>query len=387
MQADQAPTPGVSSGRSACDRCRGQKLRCLRENADPEGRCDRCSKADVAQCITSPVYHMRNYSVATDHPALPSPSHKRRRPADRPGDARDTGRPMPQQQNQGQSPTPPSAAPEATSTPFEWPSIDTFVPTSASDASSRSQAQGLLWPTYDEDTLRHPSLGNIGNIDLGIPNGSSAASSVPPNYATQSHNEEMSRINLDLATQLSRMIKGPPHVNLKTIIAPDCGKTNPSGMMTTPLEDLLTTTRQYLDLLGLIVETSRPRVPTNVSNPSQSSGSGWSYRDTGPSNASSTASTSPSSTDSHEESRYSWTGESPSVSTTTQASSAGGPHAPVDTSILLLILACYIHILRLNVALFAHIREYFQMVSESDNRTINPLPGLCGFGNFPLRRI
>ncbi|KAM7193010.1 pyrimidine pathway regulatory protein 1 [Rhypophila sp. PSN 637] len=216
MQAEQAPTPGVSSRRSACDRCRGQKLRCLRENADPEGRCDRCSKADVAQCITSPVYHMRNYSVATasDYPALPSPSHKRRRPADRPDDARGTGRPMPQQQNQDQSPTratPPSAAPEATSTPFEWPSIDTLVPTSASDASSSnfgsinwnslldplpqqpsgsasgSQAQGLLWSTYNEDTLRHPSLGNMGNIDLGLPNGSSAASSVPPNYATQSH--------------------------------------------------------------------------------------------------------------------------------------------------------------------------------------------------------
>ncbi|KAM7193011.1 hypothetical protein V8F33_008059 [Rhypophila sp. PSN 637] len=156
-------------------------------------------------------------------------------------------------------------------------------------------------------------------------------------------------------------------------------------MMTTPLEDLLTTTRQFLDLLGLIVEISRPPLRANVPNTSQSSGSGWSYRDIGPSNASSTASTSPSSTDSQEENRYSWTGESPSVSTTTQASSSSGPHAPGDTSTLLLILACYIHILRLNVALFAHIREYFQMVSESDNRTIKPLPGLCGFDNFPLQ--
>ncbi|KAM7214157.1 hypothetical protein V8F06_010472 [Rhypophila decipiens] len=409
MQAEQAPTPGVSSRRSACDRCRGQKLGCLRENADPEGRCDRCSKADVAQCITSPVYHMRNYSVASDYPELPSPSHKRRRPADRPGDAQDTGRPTPQQQNQGQSPTPPSAAPEATSTPFEWPSIDTFVPMSASDASSSnfgsinwntlidplppqpsgsaagSQTQGVLWPTYNEDTIRPPSLGNIGNIDLEIPNGSGAVSNVPPNDTTQGQIEEISRINLDLAAQLSRMVKGPPHVNLKTIIAPDCGKPNPSGMLTTPLEDLLATTRQYLDVLGVIVDTSRPRLPTNVSNPSQPSGSGWLYGDVGPSNTSSAASTSPSSTDSHDDGRYSWTDEPPSITTTTQSSSASGPHAPVDTSTFLVILACYIHILRLNVALFAHIREYFQMVSESDNRTINPLPGLCGFDNFPLQ--
>lgn len=52
-------TPGLSQRRSACDRCCGQKLRCLRERADPEGRCGRCAKAE-AQCITSPIYNMRN---------------------------------------------------------------------------------------------------------------------------------------------------------------------------------------------------------------------------------------------------------------------------------------------------------------------------------------
>ena len=413
MQGEQAPTPGVSSRRSACDRCRGQKLRCLRENSDPDGRCDRCAKADVAQCITSPVFHMRNHSVASDYATAASPSHKRRRPADNHGGGPDTERPTPRQQSQGHTPTPPSAAAEAASTPFEWPSIDSFVPSSASDGSSAhfgsinwnsmidpvpppppplsgptpgSHPQGMLWSTYNEDTLRTPSLGNLGPLDLGIPSGNSAAASVAGNDATQGHIEEISRINLDLTTQMVRMVKGPPHVNLKTIIAPDCGKTNPSGALTTPLEDLLTTTRQYLDVLGLVAETSRPRLPTNGSNPPRPSGSGRLYGDSRSSSTSSAASTSGSSTDSHEDSRYSWSSESPSTSTATQASSAGGSHAPVDTSTLLLILACYIHILRLHVALFLHIQEYLQLISESDDRTINPLPGLCGFDNFPLRR-
>src|SRR5215469_7796561 len=77
MQSEQPPTPGVSLRRSACDRCRGQKLRCLREGIDPGGRCDRCAKAD-ARCITSPIYRMRNYSVKDDTPAVAS--RKRPRP-------------------------------------------------------------------------------------------------------------------------------------------------------------------------------------------------------------------------------------------------------------------------------------------------------------------
>ncbi|KAK8074002.1 hypothetical protein PG994_004901 [Apiospora phragmitis] len=79
MPGDKKPTPGVSSRRSACDRCRGQKLRCLRKGGDPPGRCDRCAKADTS-CTTSPIYRMRNYSVEDDGSSV---SRKRRRTGDR----------------------------------------------------------------------------------------------------------------------------------------------------------------------------------------------------------------------------------------------------------------------------------------------------------------
>jgi hypothetical protein len=47
--------------RFACDRCRGQKLRCLR--ADPEQeRCDRCTKAD-AICLTTPTLSNHNHLI------------------------------------------------------------------------------------------------------------------------------------------------------------------------------------------------------------------------------------------------------------------------------------------------------------------------------------
>jgi hypothetical protein len=58
--------PGVSSRRSACDRCRGQKLRCVRESPNQQS-CDRCIRADAA-CLTSPVFHMRSYvTTSGDH--------------------------------------------------------------------------------------------------------------------------------------------------------------------------------------------------------------------------------------------------------------------------------------------------------------------------------
>ena len=47
----------ISSRRFACDRCRGQKLRCLREGVDQE-RCDRCCRANV-DCITSPAFRTK----------------------------------------------------------------------------------------------------------------------------------------------------------------------------------------------------------------------------------------------------------------------------------------------------------------------------------------
>lgn len=50
---------GVSSRRFACDRCRGQKLRCIRERTDQQN-CDRCFRAD-AECRTSPGFRVRSY--------------------------------------------------------------------------------------------------------------------------------------------------------------------------------------------------------------------------------------------------------------------------------------------------------------------------------------
>lgn len=80
MPDNHLPTTGISSRRSACDRCRTQKSKCLRERPD-QVRCDRCHHAD-SECVTSPIYRMRAWkgtsSDSSGSSALPVSQHHER---------------------------------------------------------------------------------------------------------------------------------------------------------------------------------------------------------------------------------------------------------------------------------------------------------------------
>ncbi|KAI0799233.1 hypothetical protein GGR55DRAFT_670538 [Xylaria sp. FL0064] len=66
------------------------------------------------------------------------------------------------------------------------------------------------------------------------------------------------------------------------------------------------------------------------------------------------------------------------------ASSIEATDAHLDVTILLLIISCYVNVLRIYVILFAYIHQFLLEISESDNPVLCPIPGL-GFGRFPLR--
>ncbi|KAK8102345.1 hypothetical protein PG984_015491 [Apiospora sp. TS-2023a] len=169
MAGEKKPTPGVSSRRSACDRCRGQKLRCLRKGGDPQGRCDRCAKADTS-CTTSPIYRMRNYSVEDDGNSV---SRKRRRIGDR-------------SSHPSQSPT--IAAPAATlapsrpaaqalpqPTPLTIPAAAQAIPTTAGSIQTSKWNFG--------DTTQASSNGGTVGFHFSIPPPTSGWSAFP-NSAT-----------------------------------------------------------------------------------------------------------------------------------------------------------------------------------------------------------
>ena len=429
MAGQDLSTPGVSSRRSACDRCRGQKLRCLREDSESDvdggGRCDRCAKAD-AQCITSPIYHIRNVSFPIQKETIYSTSRKRRRPENI---NRLPVAQVPPSSTHDSEDTPCTAPPHIiatntfdwvstncaisnsslnlTPTPSNWNSstgvvatpasmsdpISTSVPANANnrwDADITFSPDGIDQPfnTYPQttvndntqtfagsqsplDTQSHggfwlPHKPNfISNSDSD--NNVGAFASGYQSHDTMNHMPsqlvELSRVNLELATQLGRMTKGPPYVNLKTLIDPACG--NPSGPpMTTQLEDILNSTRQFIDILGLITDSLPPLAPDAAKLPAT--------HNNHPSTSSTTSSYQIDSCESSDSSSV-----QPDYSTS---------EPPLDFSLLTLVLVCYVHILKLHVALFEHIQQYLQTVAESDDPKLIPLPGLCGLDNLPLRR-
>lgn len=476
-----------SSRRSACDRCRGQKLGCSREGNDPSGRCDRCAKAD-AKCLTTPIYHMRHYTFA-DHDTdgrstksintttssgtmAVSPLKRRRHHSDD-RDARDQSKGQ-----QGRGKTPLQVGPQVETTPgrtfaeqsqarpsaspagftpafatFEWPSLDAFgKPDQGAGARSRSShastpgwspimeidagsAQlshpnrgspprpqtlatpgwdvssfalsdylagdltnkngvgddahlpGLPWPqaVQEGDILEPSPLVDPDLWGLGLPSNTGSAENT--HYRRM---EDLSRINLELATQLRLLVNSPPDGTMRKLITVERERPGGAAAATTPLlGDILNSTRSYLAVLAAATDSRSledqspgnfldmlhaahaPRLVSShhygkAASSSSSSGSG----------SSSSSRTSISSR------------SSPEISASTPPSStSSAPKPPPDPSMISLALICYVHILRLHVAVFEHIRRYLETVADSDHGTMTPISGFCGFDECHLRTL
>ncbi|CRG91781.1 Transient receptor potential cation channel subfamily M member 4 [Talaromyces islandicus] len=410
MQSEQPQTPGVSLRRSACDRCRGQKLRCLREGAQTSGRCDRCEKAD-AECITSPIYRMRNYSIKDGSHSVPL---KRRQP---------------DHSNIQRQPERPGLL-TPSSTPVDWPSETAFsrhtyggTPTSFNPPSYSSGLDSLEtrllgsasvsdpvdpWNNgyltlenllSGENNIEKPPFTSVDNSAAKIPTPSSSTLGIPsqenswlpyrgelhetpssedlissePDVQTKdaldgtySCTGQLSKINLKLVSLLKNVARGPPYVTFKSLIDAVCGSAG-SPSEPTPLEDILNSTRHYLDALDRIANLPRSS-PSADSNTSRN-----------PEGYTSTSESTPVAQDD------SILSSDSSTTASKQLSDMLMPDTHLDSSVLLLLLTCYIHTLRLHVALFWHIKQYIQAISETGHRTIHPLPGLYGFSNFPLQ--
>jgi hypothetical protein len=394
MPSEKPNRLGVSSRRSACDRCRGQKLRCLREREEDEldTRCERCKKAD-AQCISTPIYHMRNAFAHGRQPDDLEPSKKRRRRDKSPNSHFSVVKSSQQEPTFTLSTT-------TSNTMYNHDHIlnDNFNPSlNPNDFTSRDRnwtkdtvSAPLNYSEASHVTLEHTSVGygllpqplisspqpyiasqlveteDWPCLDFGLVDSesqiNSCEASTDGNNSSHSSIEELSKMNVNLVKQLKRMEL--PHVNIKTLVVPDCSES--SGSMATPLEDILNSTRMYLDTLSVVA--GAPRSPqSSVSDAAKLAQRYSGYLGTSSSNV----------------------GAPHDILSDTSSPSAapsdtGAERNPLDKSVLLLILICYVHILRLHVGLFRHIAQYLQFVSESAERTVIPLPSLCGFSNFPL---
>jgi len=75
-----------------------------------------------------------------------------------------------------------------------------------------------------------------------------------------------------------------------------------------------------------------------------------------------------------------------SLSSASQSDAHTKVKPDIDITLQLLILACYIQVLRLFVALLSHIQDYLEEVARRDDPTLRPVPGLS-FSSLQLRRL
>lgn len=455
MPLEQICVPGVSSRRFACDRCRGQKLRCLREHADQQC-CDRCLRAD-AECRTSPIFRMRSY-VADDAAASNNNGggeRAQKRPrlrqysaqtqlhgvASQPPRERDAAVAVenPPALLANTTPTnifdislPSSTIPEHsgdfslvnTAGDMQWEAenpifyylilsegmdktFDLFDNIGNSPENSRPQISSLIQDPISrvrcssESSLQMPSsISTSGLQSVNHRDGDSWAADLdsnfvgknPENQVTSSSTVEtepektyvqrLSNINLNLVTLLARIDKESPTVIIETLVTP----IDESISSRTPLDDMLNSTREFLDVLNLLAGPSqRPSVnPLSSTDPSPMSNSKSKASRTSLRNQPSGYATSLSERD--DSIASSPTESLPSSTSIPPSASNAQPNLKLDFASLLLILTSYIYQLRLYVVLFAHVHEFLKELSASDNPYLCPLPGLS-FSNFPLRKL
>ncbi|KAI1354863.1 hypothetical protein F5Y01DRAFT_328645 [Xylaria sp. FL0043] len=352
-------TVTLSSRRFACDRCRGQKLRCLRERLDPD-RCDRCLRADV-ECLTTPGSAARSQS--TD--LFPSVPRKRRHPG---------LPPIPAATYTGMDLLGSGLTFVDSTDSAEWPSaLDSSIHSldfgdgindmdiSQLDYQLMNTNAGAMTPPptgayvpappqcspFDATTARRTPSQSAGktssdptSLSDGVWGPQASQSSSPGPLGSCIH--RLSSTNLSLTSQLSRIVHGPPKVTLQTLMLKS-DESNPSS--TSPVEDMMSNIRQFIEVLE---ELSRGPTPSATPSLSGLTSNG------------------------------SISEPSPDASSGLQK---GG--RSIDITTLLLILSCYVQLLRLYVVLFTHIYRYLLEVAERDAPAICSLPNL-GFGDFVL---
>ncbi|KAI0131222.1 hypothetical protein F4814DRAFT_445363 [Daldinia grandis] len=391
MQGVQAAAPRLPIRRSACDRCKGQKLRCLRDPG--QERCYRCTRAD-AQCATTPNVPIRSRRRID---GVSPRTHKR-----------------PRQDDQRQSfPTPNTS--QAIDTPLSFffegsgnvqdtptypPEImESWDPTiygplfgdgfDGNLASSDFTADKAHLPTLDYQSemtylsafqtgtspARALSLQgqetSIGNNTSASPEGAVATQDSVIEVGrgiSKSDTQRLAKINLDLVKLLDQIGRGSPEISLDTLVAPIDQSDDFSG---TQIHSVLGSSREFVDVISTISDANRAPagvMPHGSSPRTPESGSG------------SNISGSTRGHNSPHSSEYGRTLASPSLMSTI----GNRPRRCLDSATLMHILISYIHVIQLYLIIFTHCYEALLEVSKSDVPSLCELPGL-DFGSFPLQ--
>ncbi|KAI0850123.1 hypothetical protein F5Y00DRAFT_260854 [Daldinia vernicosa] len=390
MQGVQAAVPRLPIRRSACDRCKGHKLRCLRDPG--QERCYRCTRAD-AQCATTPNVPIRSRRRIG---GVSSRTQKRPRQDDR-------------QQN-----IPPTDVNQAINTPlpifFEGSSNvqDMTYPPEIMESWDPTIYGSLFGDGFDGNfacfdftankahlpTLDYqPEMMNLSTFQTdALPAGAlylqGQETSIANNTSTspecvdatqdsvievgrgisESETQRLAKINLDLVKLLDQIGRGSPEISLDTLVAPIDQLDDFSG---TQIHSVLFSSREFVDVISTLSDANR--TPAAIT----SHGSSPRTPESGPV---SNISGSTRGRNSPHSSEYGRTLASPSLVSTI----GNRPKRRLDSATLMHILISYIHITQLYLIIFTHCYEALLEISKSDVPSLRELPGL-DFGSFPLQ--
>lgn len=427
MPTEHAVAPVISSRRFACDRCRVQKAKCIREHPD-QARCDRCTRADL-ECVTSPECRVQNWQIISQEDVSLSAR----------GDSTRKRRRRGHQHQQLLTPSETNGALRASflsnishgtslsssDQSNNWPSLGYTLATqplsgsSAQNAGDGDTAQfeamfteaadssmefmhsglGLSHDFFTTATLPPAQAGLYVSSAPANPNatrpgsprvgGPSPSQPTPTSGADQSVSvgggggssnsytrdaehplQQLSRVDYDLITLLTYLAKGRPHVTIDTMISPIDG----AKSSTPAVDDILNRTREFIDVLKLLSEYQSPSQPA----PAQTRQESWKRR---PTQSSVGYASSDSDNGIGLDSPTDYVSSTiPSLPATSNLSTV----PTLDSASLLAILSIYIRVLRLHLVIFAHIHDLLTGILESDDPILCPIPGL-NFSSFPIR--
>ncbi|KAI1800176.1 hypothetical protein F4811DRAFT_567311 [Daldinia bambusicola] len=392
MQDAQVTAPSLPIRRSACDRCKVQKLRCLRDPG--EDRCYRCTRAD-AQCATTanvPIRSRRRIG------GVSSKAQKRIR------------------QN-GEQQTPPT-------TGFNYPVSSTSLPGLFGDSNNvpntvtcpLPEVPESWGPTIYESMFDNGFDGNFASLDATVNKGytpslsyqsdtalfsnlpvaasPASALSLPGRQETainnntpaslgdvgttqdpvvevgrgisESDTHRLAKINLDLVKLLGQIGRGSPEINFNTLVAPIDTSDGFSGTL---IHSVLKSSRAFVDVISGLSDVNKKPASHGSSprTPESRSDSGTDSLTRGHSSP-------------HSSEYLGRTQATPSLV------SAIGPASrrSLGSTTLMHILISYIHIIQLHLIIFTHSYENLLEISKSDVPSLHELPGV-DFGSFPLQ--
>lgn len=412
---------GISSRRTACDKCRFAKARCLRAQQSDQSRCERCSRTD-SPCFTSPIFRLRSWQPpaadTADHidhadtiaAACSQPNKRQRREGEKqpprtssvttPSDSNGTLDEHLLNGGAAQSPRELASnlardrdwninahsshsldafygpnlgenldeALENINHDFDSYLSDQFFSTGASP--SRADSRGSP-PSLQAQTLELPrGVGELGGSTLVQARLGSTPENQNGRPADDTPLRKLSRLHHELMATNFHLAEGSPGVTMNTIFEADVGSFQPSAM-----EQILNRTTEFAAILKLLAEThllsagasSADHTMQTAQNKRRSSASSISIYD-------------------HDSVLGSPTNTI--ISTEQSPSSITSPpaHEELDISSLLLILAIYMRLLKLHSIVFAHIHKHLKELSESDHPHLRPFPRFSANSSFSLRR-